>query len=102
MSAQNKKGRTGKSRWSDQARLMGLGGLTPSQAARGALFQADFQDMPDPLAEKDTLSYMVRIIYVTTSLHLSTLSTRLMYCTVDLYIYSCLRLSTLSTLLNVL
>ena len=67
-----------KSKWSEYSKLVGLGGLTPEQAARGALFQPDFKDMPDPLAETDTLSYMVT---------LSTLSTlfNVLYCTL-LYI----------------
>ena len=84
----NKKGRSGRSRWSVISREMGLGGLTQAQAARGALFQPDFQDMPDPLAEKDTLSFRV---------YISTLSTLSVYCTVHSYIYSCMHLSTLST-----
>ena len=64
MSKQHKRGKSGKPRWLESTRLVGLGGLTPAQAARGALFKSDFQDMPDPLAEKDTLSYMVYYIYI--------------------------------------
>ena len=84
MSKQTKKGRSGKSRWSESARLVGLGGLTPAQAARGALFQADFQDMPDPLAEKDTLSYMVYYIYITTS-NFRLFRPGVLYCTYYIY-----------------
>ena len=38
--------------WSKQSADVGLGGLTPEEAARGALFLPDFQKMPDPLGDK--------------------------------------------------
>ena len=40
--------------WAKESAEVGLGGLTPEEAAVGALFSPDFQKMPDPL-EKDPI-----------------------------------------------
>ena len=48
--------------WVKESADVGLGGLTPEEAARGALFCKLFQDMPDPL-DKDPI-LRVSTVYV--------------------------------------
>ena len=36
--------------WKKESAAAGLAGLTPREAARGAMYSRDFQKMPDPLA----------------------------------------------------
>ena len=38
--------------WAKESAKVGLAGLTPLEAARGAMFLREFQDMPDPLKQE--------------------------------------------------
>ena len=51
------------SRKNDSA-VVGLAGLTPAEAAKGALLCEEFQKMPDPLdVKKEDLFLLVSIVY---------------------------------------
>ena len=48
--------------WAKASAAVGLGGLTEKEAALGALFTPEFQDMPDLLAVRSSIMFVV-IIY---------------------------------------
>ena len=37
--------------WKEESATAGLAGLTPREAARGAMYRPEFQKMPDPLSK---------------------------------------------------
>ena len=50
--------------WKKDSAAVGLAGLTPSEAAKGALLCAEFQNMPDPLdVMKKDVFLLVCIVY---------------------------------------
>ena len=50
--------------WKKDSAAVGLAGLTPSEAEKGALLCAEFQNMPDPLdVTKEDLFLLVCIVY---------------------------------------
>ena len=50
--------------WKKDSAAVGLAGLTPAEAAKGALLCAEFQNMPDPLdVTKKDLFLLVCIVY---------------------------------------
>ena len=48
--------------WAKASSSVGLGGLTEKEAALGALFTPEFQNMPDPLAVSKVRSIMLVVI----------------------------------------
>ena len=50
--------------WKKDSAAVGLAGLTPVEAAKGALLCEEFQNMPDPLdVKKEDLFLLVCIVY---------------------------------------
>ena len=50
--------------WKKDSAAVGLAGLTPAEAAKGALLCEEFQNMPDPLdVKKEDLFLLVCIVY---------------------------------------
>ena len=50
--------------WKKDSAAVGLAGLTPAKAAKGALLCEEFQNMPDPLdVKKEDLFLLVCIVY---------------------------------------
>ena len=49
--------------WKKDSAAVGLAGLTPVEAAKGALLCEEFQNMPDPLVVKEDLFLLVCIVY---------------------------------------
>ena len=50
--------------WRKDSAAVGLAGLTPAEAAKGALLCEEFQNMPDPLdVKKEDLFLLVCIVY---------------------------------------
>ena len=59
--------------WKKESAAAGLAGLTPREAARGAMYRPEFQKMPDPLVEvmpdplegvkKDDMFMLVSTVY---------------------------------------
>ena len=59
--------------WKKESAAAGLAGLTPREAARGAMYRREFQKMPDPLAgvlpdplagvKKDDMFMLVSTVY---------------------------------------
>ena len=50
--------------WKKDSDAVGLAGLTPVEAAKGALLCEEFQNMPDPLdVKKEDLFLLVCIVY---------------------------------------
>ena len=50
--------------WKKDSAVVGLAGLTPAEAAKGALLCEEFQNMPDPLdVKKEDLFLLVCIVY---------------------------------------
>ena len=50
--------------WKKDSAAVGLAGLTPSEAVKGAPLCAEFQNMPDPLdVTKEDLFLLVCIVY---------------------------------------
>ena len=50
--------------WKRDSAAVGLAGLSPAEAAKGALLCEEFQNMPDPLdVKKEDLFLLVCIVY---------------------------------------
>ena len=57
--------------WKKESAAAGLAGLTPREAARGAMYRREFQKMPDPLAgvlpvagvKKEDMFMLVSTVY---------------------------------------
>ena len=50
--------------WKKDSAAVGLAGLTPAEAVKGALLCEEFQNMPDPLdVKKEDLFLLVCIVY---------------------------------------
>ena len=55
--------------WKKDSAAVGLAGLTPAEAAKGALLCEEFQNMPDPLdVKKEDLFLLVCIVLFTMSI----------------------------------
>ena len=52
--------------WKKDSAAVGLAGLTPAEAAKGALLCEEFQNMPDPLdVKKEDLFLLICIVLFT-------------------------------------
>ena len=70
--------------WARESAKVGLAGLTPKEAARGAMFLRCFQDMPDPLHEEIEIKGPddIPMVSVSTFIHTYINTARCVYSTV--------------------